>query len=58
MILGFLLLCGLSILGWPNCNAPLFKNRFPTDVLVTGYDILTFGYQKWFFKYFINPQMA
>ncbi|PWV43655.1 MAG: valine--tRNA ligase ['Brassica napus' phytoplasma] len=39
-----------STLGWPNCNAPLFQNRFPTDVLVTGYDILTFWVSKMVFQ--------
>ena len=29
-------------LGWPNENAADLKKYFPTDVLVTGYDIITF----------------
>ena len=29
-------------LGWPNEDAPDLKKYFPTDVLVTGYDIITF----------------
>ena len=29
-------------LGWPNENAPDLKRYYPTDVLVTGYDIITF----------------
>ncbi|MFP7699393.1 valine--tRNA ligase [Candidatus Phytoplasma pyri] len=31
-----------SVLGWPDKDNFNFKHRFPTDVLVTGYDILTF----------------
>jgi len=29
-------------LGWPNTDAEDLKKYFPTDVLVTGYDIITF----------------
>ncbi len=29
-------------LGWPNADAEDLKKYFPTDVLVTGYDIITF----------------
>ncbi len=29
-------------LGWPNEDAPDLKKYYPTDVLVTGYDIITF----------------
>ena len=29
-------------LGWPNEDAPDLKRYYPTDVLVTGYDIITF----------------
>ena len=29
-------------LGWPNTDAPDLKRYYPTDVLVTGYDIITF----------------
>ncbi|MBP3059379.1 valine--tRNA ligase [Texas Phoenix palm phytoplasma] len=38
----------LSVLGWNNDvnEFSLFKNRFPLDVLVTGYDILTFWVSK------------
>ncbi|MFR0367997.1 valine--tRNA ligase [Candidatus Phytoplasma palmae] len=38
----------LSVLGWNNDNNEfsLFENRFPLDVLVTGYDILTFWVSK------------
>ncbi|WP_374695486.1 class I tRNA ligase family protein [Areca yellow leaf disease phytoplasma] len=38
-------------------QCPLFKNRFPTDVLVTGYDILTFWVSKMVFQsIFLRPQ--
>lgn len=32
----------LATLGWPDTDAPTFKTFFPTDVLVTGWDILFF----------------
>ncbi|EMR14435.1 MULTISPECIES: valine--tRNA ligase [Candidatus Phytoplasma] len=35
----------LCALGWPN-NQKLFRKHFPVDVLVTGYDILTFWVVK------------
>ncbi|CAM11477.1 Valyl-tRNA synthetase [Candidatus Phytoplasma australiense] len=35
----------LSTLGWPNKKS-FFNKRFPADVLVTGYDILTFWVSK------------
>ena len=31
-----------STLGWPDTNNPIFKYFYPTDVLVTGYDIIFF----------------
>ena len=31
-----------STLGWPDINDPRFKYFYPTDVLVTGYDIIFF----------------
>ena len=31
-----------STLGWPNTDDPFFRKFYPTDVLVTGYDILFF----------------
>ena len=31
-----------STLGWPDTNAPEYKYFYPTDVLVTGYDIIFF----------------
>ncbi|MGE9276423.1 MAG: valine--tRNA ligase [Candidatus Phytoplasma pruni] len=36
----------LCTLGWPDNNVELFQRRFPVDVLVTGYDILTFWVSK------------
>ncbi|KND62559.1 Valyl-tRNA synthetase [Candidatus Phytoplasma phoenicium] len=36
----------LSTLGWPNINTTFFQKRFPINVLVTGYDILTFWVSK------------
>ncbi len=32
----------MSILGWPNAESPDFKSFFPTSMLETGWDILTF----------------
>ena len=32
----------MSILGWPNTESPDFKSFFPTSMLETGWDILTF----------------
>ena len=37
-----------STLDWYN-NAPLFQNRFPTDTLVTGYDIIFFWVSRMIF---------
>lgn len=31
-----------STLGWPDTNDPVYQQHFPTDVLVTGFDILFF----------------
>ena len=31
-----------STMGWPDTQAPDFKNFYPTDVLVTGFDIIFF----------------
>ncbi|MFA5692497.1 MAG: valine--tRNA ligase, partial [Acholeplasmataceae bacterium] len=31
-----------STLNWPNTNDPLFKRYYPTNLLVTGYDIIFF----------------
>ncbi len=37
-------------LGWPNCNAEDFKKFYPTDVLVTGYDIIFFWVARMIFS--------
>ncbi|MDV3196082.1 MAG: valine--tRNA ligase [Candidatus Phytoplasma stylosanthis] len=46
----------LLTLGWPNFKNNLFARRFPLDVLVTGYDILTFWVTKMFLQstYFVK----
>ena len=31
-----------STMGWPNCEDPLYKRYFPTNAVVTGYDIIFF----------------
>ncbi len=31
-----------STLGWPDAEDPFFRKFYPTDVLVTGYDIISF----------------
>ena len=35
-----------STLGWPE-NNKLLKNFYPSNVLVTGFDIIFFGLQGW-----------
>ena len=37
-------------LGWPNCDADDFKKFYPTDVLVTGYDIIFFWVARMIFS--------
>lgn len=39
-----------STMGWPNENAADFKRYYPTDALVTGYDILTFWVSRMIFQ--------
>ena len=39
-----------STLGWPNTNNPDFKRYYPTDVLVTGYDIIFFWVARMIFS--------
>jgi len=39
-----------STLGWPNEDDPLFKAFFPTNVLVTGYDIIFFWVSRMMFQ--------
>ena len=37
-------------LGWPDCDADDFKRFYPTDVLVTGYDIIFFWVARMIFS--------
>ena len=37
-------------LGWPNCEAGDYKRFYPTDVLVTGYDIIFFWVARMIFS--------
>ena len=39
-----------STLNWPDENAELFKRYFPTDVLVTAYDIIFFWVSRMMFQ--------
>jgi len=39
-----------STLGWPNEEAPDFKRYFPTNTLVTGYDIIFFWVARMMFQ--------
>ncbi len=39
-----------STLNWPDENADLFKRYFPTDVLVTAYDIIFFWVSRMMFQ--------
>ena len=39
-----------STMGWPNTDAEDFKRYFPTDTLVTGYDIIFFWVSRMMFQ--------
>lgn len=39
-----------STMGWPDTGAPDLKRYFPTDVLVTGYDIIPFWVSRMIFQ--------
>ncbi|PFO03834.1 valine--tRNA ligase [Bacillus sp. AFS076308] len=39
-----------STMGWPNTEAADFKRYFPTDALVTGYDIIFFWVSRMIFQ--------
>lgn len=39
-----------STLGWPNIDSELFKRYFPTNTLVTGYDIIFFWVSRMIFQ--------
>ncbi len=39
-----------STLGWPNTDSPDYKRYFPTDALVTGYDIIFFWVSRMMFQ--------
>ncbi len=39
-----------ATMGWPNEESPDFKRYFPTDVLVTGYDIIFFWVSRMVFQ--------
>ncbi|GBG93966.1 valyl-tRNA synthetase [Ligilactobacillus salitolerans] len=39
-----------STMGWPNEEAPDFKRYFPTNTLVTGYDIIFFWVSRMIFQ--------
>ncbi|RHW40650.1 valine--tRNA ligase [Neobacillus notoginsengisoli] len=39
-----------STMGWPDINAADYKRYFPTDVLVTGYDIIGFWVSRMIFQ--------
>ncbi len=41
-----------ATMGWPNEDSPDFKRYFPTDVLVTGYDIIFFWVSRMYFQSF------
>lgn len=41
-----------ATLGWPNVDAKDYKRYFPTDVLVTGYDIIFFWVSRMMFQSF------
>lgn len=39
-----------STMGWPDTEAPDYKRYYPTDVLVTGYDIIFFWVSRMIFQ--------
>ncbi|MFC6253261.1 valine--tRNA ligase [Secundilactobacillus hailunensis] len=39
-----------STMGWPDTDAPDYKRYFPTDTLVTGYDIIFFWVSRMIFQ--------
>ena len=39
-----------STMGWPNTESEMFKRYFPTDTLVTGYDIIFFWVSRMIFQ--------
>ena len=39
-----------STMGWPNTDSELFKRYFPTNTLVTGYDIIFFWVSRMIFQ--------
>ncbi|MDQ0232807.1 valine--tRNA ligase [Metabacillus malikii] len=39
-----------STMGWPNTEAADYKRYYPTDVLVTGYDIIAFWVSRMIFQ--------
>lgn len=43
-------LWSFSTLGWPNTDSELFKRYFPTNTLVTGYDIIFFWVSRMIFQ--------
>ena len=44
------LLWPFSTIGWPNTDAPDYKRYYPTDTLVTGYDIIPFWVARMIFQ--------
>ena len=39
-----------STMGWPNTESELYQRYFPTDTLVTGYDIIFFWVSRMIFQ--------
>ncbi|MGM7268238.1 class I tRNA ligase family protein, partial [Erysipelothrix rhusiopathiae] len=39
-----------STLDWPNTDSDMFKRYYPTDALVTGYDIIFFWVSRMIFQ--------
>ncbi|WP_370543803.1 valine--tRNA ligase [Geobacillus sp. 46C-IIa] len=39
-----------STMGWPDADSPDYKRYYPTDVLVTGYDIIFFWVSRMIFQ--------
>lgn len=49
-ILGSVLLVAIFHDGWPDTDAPDYKRYYPTDTLVTGYDIIPFWVARMIFQ--------
>ncbi len=47
-----------STMGWPDIDEEDFKRYYPTNVLVTGYDIIFFWVSRMIFQYRIYQRTS